>query len=157
MKLRKEDAVTLDELKRVVASSWQSNDHGNPEVHDLRMAADVKGWLDGALDDRLRHFTAAHQFLFELKEYHGELRAVMSTKQFANNDEWITVGPVLKVLGHPSDERTACVVKYAFPLAFIACIVDNLPAILHCTGYAGRRADRCCRSPPIPPTCTESA
>lgn len=97
IKLRKEDALTLDDLKRVIVDSWHSSDGQSPEVHDLTMVADVKSWLSEALDNRLHHHTTAHQFLFEHKEYHGEMRAVMSCKLFSVNPDWFLVGPVLKV------------------------------------------------------------
>ena len=77
--------------------SWQSADGMRPEVRDLKLTADVKAWVAASLDKRLHHHTNGHQYMFDMQEYQGQRRPVMSCKYFSVEPNWLIVGPVLKV------------------------------------------------------------
>jgi hypothetical protein len=71
---------------------------GKPEVFDLKDTADVKAWL-APFTQSVSNITSSHQYVFERKVVGGEVKAVMSCKQFAacSDDKLVTVGPLLKV------------------------------------------------------------
>jgi hypothetical protein len=72
---------------------------GKPDLFDLEDTADVKSWL-ADFTASVNNITGSHQYVFERKVVAGEVKAVMSCKQFAacNDDKGLfTVGPLLKV------------------------------------------------------------
>lgn len=97
--LRTVDALTLPDLITAFEASWESPSMGRVKVFELGMAADVKGWLAGHVDERLHNLTTCHQYVFEQKFYEGKKRAVLTAKQFSISlkKDWVLVGPVLRV------------------------------------------------------------
>jgi len=89
----------LEELRQILTDSYTMEECGlSPEIEYLTETADVGSWLDGHVNN-FANITGAHLYMFELKSVDGEMKCVLSCKQYAAcSDRKIkVVGPVLKV------------------------------------------------------------